>query len=60
MDNWDEAEARLEAIVAECNKRADAIGSWYFENFHRSAHVVNSATYEEFLNDPEILKVNFN
>lgn len=60
VDNWDEAEARLDAIVTECNKRADAVDSWYFENFHRSARVVNLATFEEFLNDPEILKVNFN
>lgn len=60
LDTWDDAEARLDVIVAECQKRADAVEMCYFENFHRSALVVNSATYEEFLNDPEMLKVNFN
>lgn len=60
LDTWDEDKIRLDAIVAECEKRADAIDMWYSENFHRSAYVVNSATYEEFLNNPEILKVNFN
>lgn len=60
LDTWSDAEMRLDAITAECEKRAEAIGMWYSENFSRDAYIVNSATYEELLNNPEILKVNFN